>query len=325
MFRQAVIAIHKANPSGVYSPIADKNIIFRQPFNSFGLAFTFSFDKAIFVPASDCQITIDNPDTSIVESLKYEITLPKTRPQIRIFAGESDYKMEAFNVVEINALKSTLQEMYTGYPMYYSHDQIPGGTNLSISLTDISLIASKDRITRSFTAGTTVTSMLNTLLSGVTDFDISLLTQNKEFAALTIEDDYIFNNRLLIEDVIQDLEEDYEFSHFINRTGAMEFFARKTETDATGSSRLISYDTGLIGHANTINWTDVSFQTYFARPDIFYPGELIELEAKNLNPNQNIKGRVITAGYAFSDAEADISYVINQFGQSFSGMAIIKI
>lgn len=325
MFRQAVIAIHKADKLGKYSPIADKNIIFRQPFNSFGLAFTFSFGKAIYVPASDCQITIDNPDSSIVESLKFEYSLPKTRPQIRIFAGESEYQMQAFNTVEINALKSTLQEMYTGYPMYFSHDKISGGTNLSISLTDILLISSKQRITRSFSAGSTITSILNTLLSGVAEFDISLLQKDEKFAALTIEDDLIFNNRLVIEDVIQDLELDYKFSHFVDRLGSMIFSSRTTDVKATGSNRLISYNTGLIGYANTINWTDVSFQTYFARPDIFYPGDLIDLEAKNLNPDQNIKGRVITADYNFNDIEADISYVINQFGQTFSGMAIVNI
>ncbi|MCH7928817.1 MAG: hypothetical protein IID03_12690 [Candidatus Dadabacteria bacterium] len=326
MIRQAVISIFKANPDGTFREFADKNIVFRQPFNNFGLAFSFNFSKSIFAPVTDCQIVIQNPGDDIGKSLEYEYSESKKRPLIRIYAGYSSFMMRAFTQININALKSTLNQVYAGFPFFYSDDKLLGGREISIELTDLSLFASKERISKSFRVDTSITDIVKKLLNEFVEIDTTALEDNIDFSLLKIEFTVIYNNRLVLEDIIPDLERQYNFIHFTNNEGIMVFRPGDDQGVTTGATQnKVNSSNGLIEFANTMNWVDISFRTFFGRPDIFYPGDRVSVKAPNLNKLKDTEGRIISAEYNFDDADAEISYVMNQFGQVANSKPFLKV
>jgi len=323
MFRQSVISIFKAVSEGNYKKTPDLNIVFRQPFNSFGLAYTFSFNKSFFAPITDCKIVIFNADSKIVEALQFEYSKPRTRPKIEIYAGYSDTKILNNSNVEINRLKSSINQVYTGFPIFFSDDKLVGERELSIDCTDISLVGSSERVSASFKENTLVTTILEELLSDL-EVDLSLLKSNTTFANLKIEHEVFYNNRLLLEDVIPDLERQYGFTHLTNYDGQL-VFQNKSEKGQPGNSlqNVISPQNGMIEFPNTINWVDYECRTFFGRPDIFYPGERVTLKASNLTTD--VRGLIVNGEYNFNDREAEIRYIINQYGQPFNAYPILRI
>jgi hypothetical protein len=327
MYRQSVISIFKANSSGGYNALPDINVIHRQPYHDFGLAYSFNFGKSYFSPITDCQILINNPADEITESLDFEYSKPKTRPLIRIYAGYTDFKLESPNVADINNLIAKMNQVYSGFPFYFSDDKT-GGANreLSIDLTDTSLIASQERISTTFSKNTAVIEVLRKLLneSGA-EFDITALEQNTDFATQKIEYQLLYNSRFILEDLIPGLEKQYGFLHYSDPDGKLIFKAYDDQGKTTGAPQEINYDNGLIGFANTLDWVNVGFSTLFGQPDIFFPGDRISLNAPNLNPNKPTDGLILEANYSYADTEAQIDYVINKFGQVANSKPFLKV
>lgn len=319
--RQGVISIYASDGVGGFLPVPEKNIIFYQPYHKFGLSYSFSFEKNYFSPITDCQIVINNPDNSIGEAIAFEYTKPYTRPIVRIWAGYSDYRLLRFTEPDINNLKATLNEIYAGFPIFYSDDKVGAangaGRELLIRLTDVSLQGSKRRINKLFSAGTLIVNIVLALIRELgINADISDLLANRNFQQLKIEQDIYYSSRFILEDVLPDLERQYNFSHFSGNTGDLIFKVLDDQgTPAGAAANEISNSNGMIGFANTSNWVDVELKTLFGRPDIFYPGDRVSIVAPNLNPVQNTEGLILKAGYSWNDQDAEISYTVNTFGQ----------
>jgi len=339
MFRQGVISIFKPNDSGGFNEVADKNIVFRQPFHSFGLGYTFSFDKSLHAPITDCQLLIINPGDDISQSLDYEYSLSKKRPLIRIYGGYSDFVMRSFSEGEISTLKGTLDQVYTGYPYFYSDDKVQGGRELSLELTDTSLIGSNERISIRFSEKTSIIDIITKLIDGIADglveSDTSALEDNIDFSFLETEFPVLYNNRIVLEDIIPDLARQYAFTYFADNEGTLVFRPREDQGKTTGASvNKINNNNGLAGFANTVNWVDIGFKTYFGKPQVFYPGDRVSIDAPNLYPktaeNELVldvptNGLIVNASYQWDDDSAEINYVMNKFGQEASANPIVKV
>lgn len=322
-YRQAIISITKAQSPGVYPGVPTVNILFRQPFNKLGLSFEFSFSKSYAVPFSDNQIKIENPSEKMVEALAYEYSEPLTRPLIEIYAGYSSTRITTGDMVSINRLRASLNQIYTGFPIFYSYDKFSAKYVLLIDCVDI-LRGTGERVNVSFKSQTPLTTVLQSLLQGKARFDLSGLLRSPRFPSVVLDNDVLYSDQLVLEDILPDLSEQYGFSYTIDPNGSITFKDDTIQDINAPQLKTISVVNGLIDFPNSKNWVDYDVKTLFGRPDIFFPGDDVTVFAKNLSSGK-VAGKIVDATYTWGAEGAEIVYTVNSLGQFANPYPVVRI
>lgn len=335
-FRQSVISVFKPiDGAGNFLKIPSLEIIFRQPFHNFGLAYSFSFSKSYFAPHTTCELTIENIDNTIVDAFYFETTTYTKRPLVEIRASYSSVKMKT--IQELNLLKQNLPLIYSGTPYYTQDNKIVGGRTLNISLSDFQSFTRVGRVTKSFRKGRTIISVIDELLeaaglsgAGNSTFD---LQNNPEFSLLKLENDLMYNHRHVLSDILPELGRQYAFYFFVGAHGEYEFKPALNTTP--GIFKTVNSTNGLIEHPVGINFVQWNIKTFFGLPSFMYPGDRVKIESEhfkriaglqtNLNIDNTLQGLIVTGNYNWNDADADITYTIAADGQPVNAHPVLQI
>lgn len=316
--RQAVITVYSATGPGEYDSIGN-DIVFRQPYHDFGLAFTFNFTRAFYQYESDCDITISNVNDEILNYFSFDPLDYRMRPKVEIRAGESDVRIKSIN--EIANLKESLPLIYTGIVYYFSNDRDSTGFILYVNLTDIEFM---DQLTRlqggRYDAGQSVISVIENIirqLPGVS-YDISRLQQSS-FSTVVLERDLLLTGELILSGALKRLASQYRFSYHKD-SGSTIVFTLLDIAENPGDPTIISSETGLVGYPNSISWDSYIFQTFFGKPGVFFPGDWVQIES----PTLTSFGLIIEGQYNFNDTEASISYIVNPSGEPIDHFPVLR-
>lgn len=323
--RQGIISILEYY-GGQYWP--NQEIIFRQPYHPWGLAYSFNFTKGIFTPFSTCTIVIYNPSPEITDSLKFDPNNPFNRPKIEIRGGESESRLLSYTPGtpaaqgELAPLKSELPLLYTGYPFFFSEDKQIGGKTLTIQCSDMSQDVATIRINDQFISGTPVLSILQKLFP-----DADLTEVASGLSGVVTENPVYYNNLLLHSQVLPELARIYKFRYYFTQGGIVKFTMSGIPQDGNKTT-IVNNTTGLIEYPVSINWCFWNIKTFFGRPVVFYPGQWMTVDLTNLKGSQVLfsntggvteffgkkSGLVVEAKYNWQDESAEIQYTISPDG-----------
>jgi hypothetical protein len=340
------------SPEHRYSDVAT-DIIFRQPYNTLGYAFSFSFEKSYFASFSPLQMRIENNSNEIADAFTFDTTnYNNPRPLIEIRAGYTELKIK--NYIDRDFLKQELPLIYSGFPSYYNDSKTRGGRNLVINLSDmhvVNLSGKLSRVTARYPAGMKITDVVIDLCNKLNvKYDVGQLVAvdniadntntalsaaaagaNAIFASgspdisgarlknRTAINDLWYNNRLILTDVLPTLGRQYGFYLTVYPDGTHVFLL--SGVPAVGALIEVSASTGLIEYPTMINWTHWTFQTLFNAPACLYPGEWVKLRDPYFLRNEvtskgdYVTGAIVSSHYQWSDSTARCRYVLAPEGK----------
>jgi hypothetical protein len=331
MIRQCVISVRKATDDlGNYSTEAHREICFRQPFNSLGLAIHFGFQKSYTSAFSECQLAIENTDNKLTQVFSFDRNTYLRRPLVEIRAAYSDERIKSFS--DIDRLKNSLPLIYSGFPYYIADEKTVGGRMLSIMLNDISMvdvIGEKARITERFGRGMRLTDVLDKLfefsgVAGRTD----ALKDDPTYKLVSLETDLYYVNRVVISDVIPNLCRQYGVLMTTDQQRNLVLRPGGKATTSGGSK--VSAKTGMINYPALTNFTHWGVQTLFGMPKVFFPGDWMKIEDEFLVRNGQsasgvVEGAVVEGDYQWNDSTAQISYVVAPEGEPVTDVPVLNI
>lgn len=331
-YRQAVISVFKTlDDNGTFSPTADIDIIYRQPFNNLGLAIEFSFANTYFAPYSTCNITVHNPSSDMVDAFIFDSLTYRKRPKVEIRAGYSEVKMKSN--LDVGVLKGDLDLIYWGHPIFSSDDKVVGSRLFTIQLSNIVASTRVIRVQKLYRKGWTILSMLKDLASVAnlkTDFSA---LEVDEFASIKLDNPLYFNNRQIVSQVLPALARDFKFYYFI-REGSY-IFKSSTTRGIKGTLTDINSKNGMIERPVSINWVHYSVKTLFGLPEILDRGSWVRVQspvfakptdaaqagiAKLFEPE--IDALIVEAKYNWNDEDAFIEYIVSPSGNPLNANPI---
>ncbi len=331
-FRQSVISVFKPiDGTGNFLKIPSLEIVFRQPFHNFGLAYSFSFSKSYWAPFTTCELSIENVDNTIVDAFYFDTEPLTKRPLVEIRAGYSSVKMK--KIQELNLLKQNLPLIYSGTPYYVQDNKIAGGRTLNISLSDFQSFTRVGRVVKKYFKGQSIISIIDSLITSIGAMGSTLELETPEFQALKLENDLMYNHRHVLSDILPELARQYSFYFFIGPHGIYEF--RPALNTTPGIFKNVNSTNGLIEHPVGINFVQWTIKTFFGLPSFMYPGDRVKIESEhfkriarlqtNLNIDNTLQGLIVTGNYNWNDTDADITYTIAADGQPINVNKIIPI
>lgn len=332
-FRQSVISVFKPlDGLGNFLKVPSLEIVFRQPFHNFGLAYNFSFSKSYFAPHTTCELSIENIDNQIVDAFYFDAKPLTKRPLVEIRAGYSSVKMKT--IQELNLLKQNLPLIYSGTPYYTQDNKIIGGRILNVSLNDFQSFTRVGRIVRKYFKGRRIVDIIDDLLIAGKIIGSTLdLQRDPEFRLLTLENDLMYNHRHVLSDILPELSRQYAFYFFVGPHGAYEFKPALNTTP--GVFKNVNSTNGLIEHPVGINFVQWTIKTFFGLPSILYPGDRVKIESEhfrrvalpppNINIDNTLQGLIVAGNYNWNDTDADITYTVSADGQPININKIIAI
>lgn len=317
--RQAVITVYESTGDGQYSP-EGYDIFFRQPWNYYGLAFNFSFEKDYFSPIADCELSIFNTSNEIDGKFTFDPSSYRGRPKIEIRAGDTKEKLIDRNKSE--NWKQSLPLVYTGVVYYFTKNLQQTENSLSLQLTDISLLSSTYRANGAFfRGGTPVMLVLRKLLSQIDGleygFDPLLESKYNEL----LDRDCDFTGQFIIREAVRRLALQYGFIYFFSESGSLTFAPRKQSGKTEPQE--ITPETGMIGHPDSINFNHYNVKTVYGKPDIFLPKQWVSVKSNSLDGGE-LYGLIIKAAHQWDDSEAHIVYTVSPSGSPVEHTPVLR-
>jgi len=319
--RQAVITIYKSTGIGEYAPDGD-DIVFRQPDHDYGIAFTFHFERDRGVFNNDCELVLYNVGSDIVSLFSFDPSTYERRPKIEIRAGETDVTL-ADSTTTVEILKSSLPLIYSGHVYKFLYNRETVENALSVSMTDMDFSVSVKRAgSAAFNAGSLVLDALKKLISDMQGAlgDFSFL-EASGFESITFPRDVMFSGQFVMSDILPKLSRQFNFSFHVNETGTIVFTPNVAGAKTTPYT--VSSDNGLIGYPQEINWNQYQVQTFFGRPDIFFPMDWMQIESTSLDGG-TVYALVLSAQYEWNDTEAVITYKIAPDGEVVETTPVLR-
>lgn len=299
MIRQSIISIYKPLSDNTHEP-EGHHIIFRQPFNDYGLSYEFNFTRNYFAPFADVQVRIYNTNDQINSLFNFDYANFKRRPKIEIHAGYTDYRMSS--PADADTLESNLNLLFIGYPYYVQASKIPGGTTLDLKLSDV---MPSNRAKRTYTSYRRGVGLVSVILPGLlseagVQYDLSKLTD------IQTESDFYPNGRIILSDLLPALGRQYKFYFTTDQNGSLNFWPSGVQTAGVELAQ-IREDNGLIEYPQQISNTQYQFKTLFGMPGMYYPGDTVSVKSASI-PNGQASGLIVDAAYSWQDDQAEIQY-----------------